>query len=713
MENFSVDVDRNGIATIMFDVPGCTMNILTDSAIADLENLANHMRENSQIRGVILASGKDGVFCAGADMAGLAVKAGKETRGAERLKVLRSTSRMSRALRALETNGKPIAVALEGAALGEGFEFALAAHRRIAGQGVTVGLPQVGYGLLPGAGGTQRLARLAGALPALDLMLSGKPIDAASAHALGLIDELVDTGRAIDAARAWLLSAGNAIQRWDVAGYTTSDGPNDPGASTKFMFAAASIRANSYGNYPAHLNIARCIYEGFGLPMDAALRVEARLFLTTLETPQAKAMIRSMAFSRRALASGGARPPGISQTPPLRKVVILAAGTMGADIAAAQASAGIETVLVDMSPKAEGSETYFRNRIETAVAAVAMSIEEAKHLTSRISVNNDYSTMDDADLAVNAVCENSEGMQRADIGPPSAATMSNISTLPISGPAEESNRAPYCVDLHFVSYAGRADLVEIIVGDKMSQAALAKAIDYCVQIKRVPIVVKDSPGFYASRVFETYLMEGLELLLEGVAPAIIENVGRMTGMPGGPLELLDDVSIDILERICAQRRGNAPNTGPAKLLAEFVGLGRYGRKSGNGLYDYSADGSKRLWTGLSDLAPVQVARPAPELKADIRRRLLFLQAIEAARCMEENVIASAREADIGAILGWGFPPWTGGPMSLIDRIGLGVFVGKCAAFAVKHGSRFQPPKLLESMVQADKRFYAEGSMGIE
>ncbi|WP_461609973.1 3-hydroxyacyl-CoA dehydrogenase NAD-binding domain-containing protein, partial [Brevundimonas naejangsanensis] len=499
MNNFTVSVDADGVATFLFDVPGRTMNTFTDSAVADIDAIVAAIRDDASIKGAILASGKSNGFCAGADLGELGETAGGQAEGPAREAALPATSRMSRALRALETVGKPVAAAIEGIALGGGFEFALAAHYRVASTKAKVGLPEVTIGLLPGAGGTQRVPRLAGVSAALDLMLTGAPVDAAKAKAIGIVDEVVEPGQALAAAKAWIMAGGEGVQPWDRKGYVMPDGPYSEAGSPGFILAPAKIMAKSYGNYPAQKNIARCVYEGFNLPMDSALRVEARLFLDTQQSPQARAMIRSLFLSKQALAKGGARPKDVP-TYTVKKAAVLGAGMMGAGIAYAQARVGIDTVLIDVAQAgADKGKGYSETLVAKAVAKGAMSQAAADELVGRITATTDYDAIKGADLVVEAVFE--DRALKADVTKraeaqirPDAVFASNTSTLPITGLSEAAERPANFIGIHFFSPVDRMELVEIIVGKTTSQETLAKALDYCKQLKKVPIVVNDSRG---------------------------------------------------------------------------------------------------------------------------------------------------------------------------------------------------------------------------
>lgn len=713
MKNFTHSIDQDGIVTFVFDVPGRTMNTFTESAVADLDELVEIIRDE-RVKGAVLTSGKSNGFCAGADIGELAENAGIRLTGEALEAALKKSSRMSWALRALETVGKPVVAALEGLAFGGGFELALAAHRRIATKAVKVGLPEVTIGLLPGGGGTQRTPRLAGVRNALDLMLTGAPMPAEQAHAIGLIDEIVEPGKTVEAAKAWIRAGNEGIAPWDRKDHKMPDGPYTDAGMNLFSMINAQVHGKSYGNYPAQRLILRCVYEGFGLPMDAALRVEARLFLACQQTSQARAMLRTNFISKRALAKGAARPADV---PPyqVRKVAVLGAGMMGAGIAYVQARAGIETVLIDTSlANAEKGKGYSVGLLDKAVAKGTTTTEQRDAILARIQPTEDYSAIKGSDLVIEAVFEDrklkADVTKRAEAQlAPTAVFASNTSTLPITELATAAERPENFIGIHFFSPVDRMDLVEIIVGKKTSQETLAKALDYVKLLKKTPIVVNDSRGFYTSRVFETYITEGLEMLLDGIAPAIIDNVGRMTGMPRGPLELADDVAIDLLDRIARQRRLDLGESETArrtdKVLIDMVAAERFGRKNGKGFYDYPQGAPKRLWSGLAEAYPVKVARTTPELIETLKQRLLYRQAIEAARCMDEGVVTAARDADVGATLGWGFAPWTGGPISLIDSVGVREFVTRVEKFQAEYGERFAPPRLLKEMAAEGKTFY--------
>lgn len=718
MTNFTIRVEDDGLADVRFDVPGRAMNTFTTEAVADLTALAARIRDDDAIRCVLIQSAKDGNFCAGADIGDLMDELGRPV-GEDRAARLDRLGAMSRALRAIETCGKPVAVALEGLALGGGLELALAGHYRVAADSdrVKLGLPEVTIGLLPGAGGTQRLPRLAGIAASLPLLLQGKPVDARKAKALGLMDALVPAGEAAAAATAWLRSdAAHAVAPWDRKGFAIpGGGPSSAAGGQAIGTALAAVRKASGDNYPAPLAILKCVYEGLFVPMDAALRIELRHFLATVATPQAKAMARSLFVSPQALSKGAARPDAPPYTP--AKVGVLGAGMMGAGIAYVQARAGIETVLLDVAQEAaERGRDHSRKLLAKAVGRGAIDQAEADATLARITATSEYAALAGCDLVIEAVFE--DRAIKADVVAkaeahlaPGAMVASNTSTLPITGLAEAARAPERFIGLHFFSPVDRMKLVEVIVGARTAPETLAHALDYVRRIGKTPIVVNDSRGFYTSRCFATYVYEGVEMLIEGVPAAIIENAGRMSGMPRGPLELFDDVALDLDVKVRAQTAADLgadyERPGMADLVDAMVTEhGRLGRKNGQGFYDYPEGAAKTLWPMLAQLAPATRAGEDPQaLLAEARKRLLYRQAVEAVRCMEENVVTDPRSADVGAILGWGFAPWTGGPLSLIDQVGAAMFVAECEALATAHGKRFDPPALLRAMAAEGRSFY--------
>jgi len=716
MENFKIDVDADGIALITFDVPGRSMNTLTSGVMKEIPEWVERVKTDDAIKGAVLTSGKASGFCAGADLGDMA---GGMLAGGSLQEAYDAGWKLNGALRALETCGKPVAAAINGLALGGGLELTLACHYRVVGDNpkIQLGLPEAKIGLLPGAGGTQRLPRLIGVMGALPLILEGKPSSPQEALKAGFVHAVVAAGTEVAAAKEWIKTKGDAVQPWDKKDFKVPGGtPHQPGGGTAFVMGNAMLRKQSYGNYPAQLSILKCVYEGIQVPIDAALRIESRYFAALSAHPTAKNMMRSLFLSMQELGKGARRPKDEAPTD-AKKVGVLGAGMMGAGIAYVQALAGIETVLIDQTIEAaEKGKTYSINLLNKQIERGKMTKEKADGILSLITPTTDYALLKGADLIVEAVFETREikaGVTKAAeaVIPETAVFGSNTSTLPISGLAEASIRPESFVGIHFFSPVDKMGLVEIILGKKTSALAVAVAVDYVKKIRKTPIVVNDSRGFYTSRCFGTYVAEGQEMLAEGIAPAIVDNVGRMTGMPRGPLELADDVALDLAYKVREQTKkdlGTAYVAGPSDALIEALVIkeGRLGRKNGKGFYDYPANkGPKTLWPGLADLVTVTTTEAEPAAVDELKKRFLYRQAVEAARCYAENVVTDPRDADVGAILGWGFAPWTGGPISLIDTVGLAKFVEEADRMAQAYGARFAPPQLLRDMAAKGETFY--------
>lgn len=728
LETFSFNIDEDGIAHAIFDVPGRSMNTLTGKAIGDIIAITQEVASNDAIKGLVISSGKTSGFCAGADLGEMGQSAGggkpeSEMSEAElkKLQFDRGFS-LNKTLRELETCGKPIAVALNGLALGGGLEVALAGHYRVAANDnpkIQFGLPEAKIGLLPGAGGTQRLPRLVGMQEALPLILQGKSFTAEKALAMGVVNELAPAADTVERAKAWVKANPDAKAPWDEKGFKVPGGVphRSPGAGQVATFSNAMLAANSYGNYPAQKNILSCVYEGIQVPIDAGLRIETRYFINTQQRPEAKAMIRSLFLSTQALSKGASRPQGVPKYE-LGKVAVIGAGLMGAGIAFEQAKAGIQTVLVDVSKdNAEKGKDYSRRLVEKQVSRGKMTQEKGDALLARIHTTDSYDDVKGADLVVEAVFEDpdlkAKITQLAEAQLSDTAVMgSNTSTLPITGLAKASIRPENFIGIHFFSPVERMGLVEIIMGKDTTDETLAKTIDYVLAIRKTPIVVNDSRGFYTSRCFGTYTQEGLAMLSEGIKPAIIENVGRQSGMPMGPLEVSDSVGLDTALKVGRQMAAASGIDYSGNELGQMMAWlvedqGRVGRKAGKGFYDYNEKGKPdRLWPDLNSQIEVKVDECPPDLKQEIKNRLLVRQAIEVARCFEEGVITDARDGDIGSILAWGFAPYTGGCCSYVDLIwGIEAFVKEADRLADKYGDRFRPGAMLRDMAAKGEGFY--------
>ncbi len=714
LDQMRFEKDADGIVTITWDMPGRTMNVLSQESMADFRTAIESITADETVTGVIITSGKP-AFLAGADLGELGGSSGG---GAEdEMVALRAAFdnayAFNKLLRELETCGKPVVAAINGTALGGGLEICLACHHRVVADnpGIQLGLPESKVGLLPGGGGTQRLPRLIGAGNALPLILQGTSLSPEKALAQGIVHKVVPAEQLLAEARRWIKEEGDAVQPWDKKGYKVPGG-NPYENATTFVIGNAMLRKQTHMNYPAQANIMKCVYEGLLVPIDAGLRIESRYFVDLLRRPESKNMIRSLFLSMQELNKLARRPADVDQYD-VKKLGMLGAGMMGAGIAYVSAMAGMEVILIDQSQEgAEKGKQYSVGLLDKQVARGRMTEAQKEEVLARIIPTTDYDQLKGADLIIEAVFED-RGI-KADVTKRAEAMLaedavfgSNTSTLPITGLAQASVRPNNFIGIHFFSPVDKMPLVEIIMGKETSAETLAKAMDYVKKIRKTPIVVNDSRGFYTSRVFGTYVGEGIQMLAEGVKPALIENAGRMTGMPVPPLMLNDEVSLELGYKVRQQTKkdlGDAYKETPIDKLVEDLVIkhGRLGKKAAKGFYDYPSDGPKRLWPGLGDL--VETKDEQPDVN-ELRLRFMVIQALETARCFEENVLTDVRDADVGAILGWGFAPYTGGPLSFIDTMGVQEFVATCERLAQLYGERFMPNKLLRDMADAGESFY--------
>ncbi len=710
----SYSVDGNGIATLEFDYPGKSQNILNAASMIAIGEAVKKALADPSVKGILLASAKKD-FVAGGDLAEMLANP-------DAANVAAGITEWHKVARAMETGGKPVAAALNGSALGGGLELALFCHYRVAADNpkARFGFPEVTLGLLPGAGGTQRTPRLIGIQPSVPLLLEGKRLKAADAHKAGLIHAIVAAGTERDAARHWLLGEGqtNAQQPWDRKGFKIpGGGVMTPAGMQFFTGANAMLREKTYGNYPAPKHILSCLFEGLQVDIDTGLKIETRYFASLVASAEAKNMIRSLFFGMQDANKLASRPADV----PVQKysrIGMLGAGMMGAGIAMSTSVAGIDVVLLDTTQEAaDKGKAYAVKQWNKQVERGRMSADQAAALAARIHPTADYADLNGCELVVEAVFEKRE--IKADVTQKAEAMIandaifaSNTSTLPITGLAEASVRPANFIGLHFFSPAEKMPLVEIIVGQQTSDATLARAMDFVKAIGKTPIVVSDARGFYTSRVFGTYVSEGMALLEEGYPPALIDKAGLIAGMPVGPLALADEVSIELVHKIAQQTRADqgsayaerAADRVAAKMVAD---LGRLGRKSGAGFYDYPADGPKRLWPGLTDHFPQKVGagETADETVQELIERLILVQSAETVHCLEEGVLRAPIDADVGAILGWGYPAFRGGPIGWLHTLGPKEAVAKLEHLAALHGARFAPPDMLKHMATSGERFY--------
>ena len=711
MINYTID---QNVAVISWAMTSAPMNVLNDESIPEFEAALQRAFADESVKGLIITSEKP-EFVAGADLKMILRSNDKDP--AEMLKV---TSELNRIFRTIETSGKPTVAAMNGTALGGGYEICLACHHRIAlnNPKTLIGLVEVTIGLLPGGGGTQRLPRMIGIQAALPLMLEGKKVGVQEAKHLGMIDDIADSpAELMTKAHTWIAANPKPLKPWDEVDRKTGkivgkDNFKVPGGNVQsivgvqtFSAGTAMLMDKTKGNYPAPLEIMACVYEGLQVNIDRALVIEARHFVKVATSKVAKNMIQTLFLGMNEASKGAGRPKDIPKTE-VKKLGVLGAGLMGAGIAYVSAQAGIEVVLKDVSVEAaEKGKDYSRNLLQTGVERGKIDPAKVERFLSLIKPTANAQDLSGCDLIIEAVFENRDlkAQVTQEVEPmlsEGGVFGSNTSTLPISGLAQAAKKPENFIGIHFFSPVDKMALVEIIMGQQTCNYALAVAMDYVRKIRKTPIVVNDSRGFYTSRCFGTYSGEGMELLKEGVNPVLIENAGKDAGMPVGPLAVTDEVALDLVYKIAGQGISDGAiraNDTSYQVAKQFVDLGRLGRKTKAGFYDYSDDRSKKLWPGLQDLFPLTNQQPTLD---EVKTRLLYRQAIEAVRCFEENVVRTQLDADLGSILGWGFPAYTGGALSFVDFVGPETFVATCDRLADQYGERFRPTEKLRERVGA-------------
>ncbi len=715
---FGWESDSDGIVVLTMDDPGQSANTMNDtfrtSLIATVERLES---EKDGITGVVVTSAKK-TFFAGGDLR-LMSKAGP----ADAAAITETVNTMKGCFRRLEQLGKPVVAAINGTALGGGYEIALATHHRIAldAKGSEIGLPEVTLGLLPGGGGVTRTVRLLGIQNALlNVLLQGQRHKPAKAKELGLVDELVSTQDELIAnAKTWIKANPDAVQPWDVKGYKIPGGtPSHPAFAANLPAFPANLRKQLKGApMPAPRNVLAAAIEGAQVDVDTATKIETQYFVELITGQVSKNMIKAFFFDLQAINKGNSRPDG----PPeyrARRVAVLGAGMMGAGIAYSSARAGIEVVLKDVTlDAARKGKAYSEKILDKAVSRGKMTQEKRDEVLARITPTDKAEDVRGVDLVIEAVFESPELKKKVfaeieEFVAPDSLLGSNTSTLPITGLAEGVTRQEDFIGLHFFSPVDKMPLLEIVVGEKTSDVALAKAFDYALQIKKTPIVVNDSRGFFTSRVIGTFMNEALAMVGEGVAIPTIEQAGAQAGYPAPPLQLLDELTLTLPRKIRDESKaaieaegGTWPDHPGNRVIDRMVEeFDRKGRSTGAGFYEYDEDGKRvGLWAGLTDAFG---SGSAEQPFHDLQERMLFAEALETVKCFDENVLRTVPDANIGSIFGIGFPAWTGGVIQYINGYegGIAGFVARARELAERYGDRFLPPASLVAKAETGEVF---------
>ncbi|MEM7104684.1 MAG: 3-hydroxyacyl-CoA dehydrogenase NAD-binding domain-containing protein [Bacteroidota bacterium] len=705
---FKVEIDADGVATVIIDQINNPTNLFSFGFVSAFNEFAKQAIKDESIKGVIVTSGRS-MFMPGADLREL------KTLGDDPEKQFKDLIGFHKAFREIETGGKPFVAAINGTAMGGGLELCLVCHHRIVldNPKIKLGFPESKVGLLPGGGGTVKAPYLLGIQNALMYLLQGREVRPLQALKDGLVDDIASNKEELLAeAKSWIHNNPNPIQPWDNKKYRMPGGGFwSPNGVQTLMGAVGNVNKMAHGNYPAQNYILQVIHDGLQLPIDRALEVEARFFTKVVGSKEAKNMIRTGFLGMQNAKKGKARPKDEPKYE-IRKLGILGAGMMGAGIAYVSAKRGMEVVLKDVTiENAEKGKAYSAMLLDKAIAKGRSTQEKKEALLAKIHPTDDPATMTGCDLVIEAVFEDPNLKDKVTketeaVLNPEKIYASNTSTIPITLLAKSSARPENFIGIHFFSPVDKMPLVEIIVGEKTENKAIAAAIDYTVAIGKVPIVVNDSRGFFTSRCFGTFVNEGLFLLEEGVPPAMIENITRQKGMPVGPLAVHDEVSLTLTLHVIE----SDPSTDkPAETMRSYgivkslvENHGRKGKKAGKGFYDYPQGGKKKLWPGLSEIFAHKIDTLDKET---IAKRIMHRQALESFRCLDEGVLNSVIDGDIGSVLGWGFPIYTGGALSYIDFVGIRQFVNDCDEFHKNYGPRWGVPASLRALAEANKSIH--------
>jgi 3-hydroxyacyl-CoA dehydrogenase / enoyl-CoA hydratase / 3-hydroxybutyryl-CoA epimerase len=704
----------DGIVTLTMDDPSASANTMNDAYLAAMGATVERLRaERESLRGVVITSAKP-TFFAGGNLQLLS-----QLQPAQAAEVFDTIEEVKRQLRELETLGVPVVAAINGSALGGGLEIALACHHRIVADDsrIEIGVPEVTLGLLPGGGGITRTVRILGLQDALlKVLLQGQRMKPAHALSVGIVDSVVPASELLDAAYRWIAEYdGDAKQPWDRDGYKLPGGtPSSPKPAALLPAFPANLRKQLKGApYPAPRAIMSAAVEGSQVDFETASRIESRYFVSLVTGQVAKNMMRAFFFDLQAINEGASRPDGVPRHS-ARKAGVVGAGMMGAGIAYVFSKAGIEVVLKDVTVEAAArGKTHSEKLLAKQLQKGRMTVAQVDEFLGRITPTADPNDLAGCDVVIEAVFENPELKQKvfaeiAAVVEPDALLCSNTSTLPITSLADGIDRPDDFVGMHFFSPVDRMPLVELIAGEKTSDRAIARAYDLVRQIKKTPIVVNDSRGFFTSRVFGTLVMEGAAMVAEGVNPVTIERAATQAGFPAPPLAMLDEVTLTLPRKIRDAARAAGDSAGAFddhpgmavtdQLVTEFD---RRGKAAGAGFYDYPSEGPKRLWPGLWE----HFGRPDADVPVlDLQERMLFAMALETVKCLDEGVLRSVADANVGSIFGIGFPPLHGGALQYINAYGLEAFAERARVLAASYGARFEPPALLVRTAEAGEIF---------
>ena len=707
----SYEVDADGIGLITINMEDHPANLFSPDFMETFFDISKQAIADDKVKGVIVTSSRR-MFTAGADLKMLE----KEVTDAEAF--YQNSLQMHKHMRDIETGGKPFVAAINGHALGGGLEVCLCCHHRIAVNNpkTKIGFPEIKVGLFPGGGGTAKAPYLMGLQPAMMAILQGTNHTPAKAKSAGLIHATVETQEELmPAAKKWLMESPSAVQPWDDRKHKIPGGGLfTPNGVQTMVGGIGNVRKLTHGNYPAAEAILSVIHDGIQVKFDRALEIEARYFTKVIMSKEARNMIRTGFFAIQDASKGKAKPAGFDKYE-IKKLGVLGAGMMGAGIAYVSALSGMDVVLKDVTVEgAEKGKSYSTNLLKKRVSRGKMTQEKADAVLAKIHATDDPNAVKGCDMVIEAVFENPE--LKAKVTAQTEAVLeadkiyaSNTSTIPITLLAKASDRPENFIGIHFFSPVDKMPLVEIIVGEKTSDKAIAAAIDYVVSIRKTPIVVNDSRGFFTSRTFGTYCSEGVFMLEEGVPPAMIENVAKTKGMPVGPLAVTDEVSLTL--GILVYESDPSPTKLPEQDRFYKIGkmlvddYGRHGKKNSKGFYDYPEKGKKRLWPELKTIFKSDVETLDKET---VGKRMLHRMALETFRCLDEGVLTSTKDGDIGSIMGFGFPIYTGGALSYIDYVGMDTFISECDDFTKRFGNRFSVPDNLRAFAKEGKSIHEYG-----